>query len=121
MPKFENRVAFVTGGGTGIGLACARAIAAGGGAVMLAGRRESVLRDAAAAIGANAGWVVCDVTDDASVDAAVAATVERFGPLRLAVNSAGMPGVGSVLNSTADELRTVLDTNLVGTFRCLRA
>ncbi len=121
MPHFENRVAFVTGGGTGIGLACARAIAAGGGKVMLAGRREHVLRDAAAAIGANADWVVCDVTSVASVDAAVAAACERLGPLRLAVNSAGRPAAGSVLNSTAPDLLATLDTNVVGAFRCLRA
>jgi len=44
MPRFDSQVAFVTGGGTGIGLACARAIVADGGKVMLAGRRESVLR-----------------------------------------------------------------------------
>jgi NAD(P)-dependent dehydrogenase (short-subunit alcohol dehydrogenase family) len=121
MRRFDGKVAFITGGGTGIGLACARAVAAGGGMVMPAAPREGVLREAAAALGGSAGWVVCDVTDEASVDAAVAATVDRFGPLRLAVNSAGAPGVGSVLNSTADELRVVLETNLVGVFRCLRA
>ena len=121
MHRFENKVAFVTGGGTGIGLACARAIAAGGGKVMLAGRRESVVRDAAAQIGRNADWIVCDVTSDESVDAAVAATGERLGPLRLAVNSAGMPAGGSVLNSTAAEMLATLDTNVAGTFRCIRA
>jgi NAD(P)-dependent dehydrogenase (short-subunit alcohol dehydrogenase family) len=121
MAHFENRVAFVSGGGSGIGLACARAIAAGGGTVMLAGRRDSVLRAAAAAIGVNADWVVCDVTSDAAVEAAVATTVERLGPLRLAVNSAGAASAGSVLNSTAPELLATLDTNLAGTFRCLRA
>jgi NAD(P)-dependent dehydrogenase (short-subunit alcohol dehydrogenase family) len=118
---FDGKVAFVAGGGTGIGLACARAIASHGGTVMLAGRREAVLRDAAAAIGAHAAWVVCDVTSDAAVDAAVAATVERLGPLRLAVNSAGLPAAGSVLNSGAAEMQATLDTNVVGMFRCLRA
>ena len=121
MPRFDHQVAFVSGGGSGIGLACARAIAAGGGRVMLAGRREAVLRDAAAAIGANADWTVCDVTSDAAVDAAVAATIERLGPLRLAVNSAGAAAGGSVLNSTAPELLATLDTNVAGAFRCLRA
>jgi len=121
MPDFTDKVAFVSGGGTGIGLACARAVAAGGGKVMLAGRREQVLRDAAAEIGRNADWVVCDVTSDDSVAAAVAAACERLGPLRLAVNSAGMAAGGSVLNSTAPELLAVLDTNVAGAFRCLRA
>ena len=121
MGRFEEKVAFVTGGGTGIGLACARVIAAGGGKVMLAGRRENVLRDAAAEIGANAAWAVCDVTSDEAVDAAVAATCERLGPLRLAVNSAGAPAAGSVLNSGAPELLATLDTNVAGTFRCIRA
>jgi NAD(P)-dependent dehydrogenase (short-subunit alcohol dehydrogenase family) len=121
MPTFTNQVAFISGGGTGIGLACARQIVAGGGRVMLAGRREQVVCDAAAALGAGADWLACDVTDDASVEAAVAATVEHLGPLRLAVNSAGTAGVGSVLNSTAAELDIVLGTNLVGAFRCMRA
>src|SRR5262249_13055754 len=121
MARFDQRVAFVTGGGSGIGFACARAIADGGGKVMVAGRREQGVRAAAAQLGTHAAAVVCDVTTDEPVQAAVTATVERFGPLRLAVNSAGMPGVGSVLNSTAEELRAVLETNLVGAFRCVRA
>jgi NAD(P)-dependent dehydrogenase (short-subunit alcohol dehydrogenase family) len=114
-------VGFVSGGGTGIGLACARAIVLGGGKVMLAGRRVDVVQGAAEALGPQAGWVKCDVTDDESVDAAVRAAEERLGPLRLAVNAAGMGSIGTVLNaSTADFLQTV-DTNLVGVFRCLRA
>jgi NAD(P)-dependent dehydrogenase (short-subunit alcohol dehydrogenase family) len=121
MPDFSGKVALVTGGGTGIGLACARHVAAGGGTVVLAGRREQVVRDAATTLGERADWVVCDVTSDDSVEAAVAAAVARHGGLHLAVNSHGQPGVGSVLNSTAAELQIVLETNLVGTFRCVRA
>jgi NAD(P)-dependent dehydrogenase (short-subunit alcohol dehydrogenase family) len=121
MARFDGKVALVTGGGTGIGLACARAIAAGGGKVMLAGRRENVVREAAAQIGPAADWIACDVTSDAAVEAAVAATCERLGPPRLAVNSAGTAAGGNVLNSTAAELMTTLDTNVAGTFRCMRA
>jgi NAD(P)-dependent dehydrogenase (short-subunit alcohol dehydrogenase family) len=121
MGRVEKHVAFVTGGGTGIGLACAQAIAARGWRVMLAGRRAEILEAAANTIGEAAAWTVCDVTSDAAVDAAVAATVARFGPLTMAVNSAGAPAGGSVLNSTAVELMGVLDTNVGGTFRCLRA
>lgn len=121
MVDFRDRAAFVTGGGTGIGLGCARALAAAGARVMLAGRRAEVVRAAAEGIGERAAWVVCDVTSDAAVESAIAATVARFGPLRLAVNAAGMPAGGSVLNSSSEELLAVLDTNVGGTFRCLRA
>ncbi len=121
MGTFDGKVAFVTGGGTGIGLACARFLVAGGGRVMLGGRRAEVVRAAAASLGAAAAAVVCDVTDDASVDRAIAATLERFGSLQLAVNAAGTGSIGSVLNSTAADFTRILDTNLTGVFRSLRA
>jgi len=119
--RFDGKVGFVTGGGTGIGLAAARAIVAGGGRVMLGGRREDVVRRAAQSLGSAAAFVVCDVRDDASVEAAVAATLSRLGGLQLAVNAAGVGSVGNVLNSTAAEFSQTVDTNLTGVFRCLRA
>lgn len=121
MTKLDGKIAFITGGGTGIGLACARAIVDAGGSVMIGGRREDVLRAAAADLGERAAFVVCDVTDDASVDAAVAATTERFGALHLAVNAAGMGAIGSVLNGTSADFTRTIDTNLTGMFRSLRA
>ncbi|MBI2723671.1 MAG: SDR family oxidoreductase [Chloroflexi bacterium] len=121
MGRFDGKVAFVTGGGTGIGLACARAVVEGGGSVVLGGRREDVVLAAASALGARAAGVPCDVTDDASVDAGVAAAVERFGALHLAVNAAGMGAVGSVLNSNAADFSRTLDTNLTGVFRSMRS
>ncbi len=120
MGRFEGKVGFVTGGGTGIGLACAREIVAGGGKVMLAGRREEVLACAAAELGTSAAWVRCDVSDDASVEQAVHAAVERWGGLHVAVNSAGMGSIGSVLNADLQEVVRTIDTNLLGVFRCLR-
>lgn len=121
MGRFDGKVGFVSGGGTGIGLACAKAIVDAGGKVMIAGRRAEVLQAAAQSLGSQAAWVTCDVTNDDSVDAAIAATEQKLGPLRLAVNAAGMGSIGTVLNaSTADFVQT-LDTNLVGVFRCLRA
>ncbi|MBI3784136.1 MAG: SDR family oxidoreductase [Deltaproteobacteria bacterium] len=121
MANFSGKVGFVSGGGTGIGLACARAIVAGGGKVMLGGRRESVVQEAAQALGARAAWVRCDVTDDVSVQAAITATEERLGPLSLAVNAAGMGSIGTVLNATTADFAQTLDTNLTGVFRCLQA
>jgi NAD(P)-dependent dehydrogenase (short-subunit alcohol dehydrogenase family) len=118
--RFDDRVAFVSGGGTGIGLACARALVAGGAQVVIAGRREDVLARAAAELGPAASFARCDVTDDDSVEAAVAAAGRR-GPLRLAVNAAGTGNIGSVLNGPAKEFQALIDTNLTGVYRCLRA
>ncbi len=121
MTRFENKVGFVTGGGTGIGLACAQEIVNAGGRVVIGGRREDVLRDAAQALGSNADWVQCDVTNDASVDEAIETVLKRNGGLHMAVNAAGKGGAGTVLNSTSEEFADVLDTNLTGAFRSMRA
>jgi NAD(P)-dependent dehydrogenase (short-subunit alcohol dehydrogenase family) len=121
MANLEGKVAFVTAGATGIGLGCAQEIVNAGGRVMICARREDTLRDAAKRLGERADWVVCDVTDDASVDAAVAATVERFGALHLAVNSAGTGTGGPITEIPTAEFERVMATNLTGAFRCLRA
>lgn len=121
MTRLDGKIALVTAGATGIGLGCAQAIVEGGGRVMICARREDTLEQAAAELGENAAWVACDVTDDASVDAAVAATVERFGGLNAAVNSAGTGTAGPLLETATSEFERVVDTNLTGAFRCLRA
>ncbi len=121
MSDLRDKVALLTGGGTGIGLACAKAIVRAGGRVALAGRRQAVVEAAAVDLGPSAFGVICDVTDQQSVDAAVGRVRERFGALHLAVNAAGMGSAGSVLNSDAEQFSQVVDTNLTGVFRCLRA
>jgi NAD(P)-dependent dehydrogenase (short-subunit alcohol dehydrogenase family) len=117
----SGKVGFITGGATGIGFACARAIVAGGGKVMIGARREDLLRSAAEALGNDAAWVACDVTQDTSVDAAIDTTLERFGGLDVAVNSAGTAGAGPLLQTATDDFARVLDANLTGAFRCVRA
>lgn len=121
MTDLSGKVAFVTAGATGIGLGCARAIVLAGGRVMICARRQETLEQAADQLGENAAWVTCDVTDDASVDAAVAATLERFGALHAAVNSAGTGTAGPLTGTPTSEFQRVIDTNLTGAFRCLRA
>jgi NAD(P)-dependent dehydrogenase (short-subunit alcohol dehydrogenase family) len=88
---------------------------------VLGARRREVVESAAKELGAAAAAVACDVTSDASVDAAVAFAVERFGRLDAAVNSAGVGSGGSVLNGTSAEFAACLDTNLTGVYRSLRA
>lgn len=84
-----GRAALVTGGGTGIGFGCARWLARDGAVVTLAGRRESVLQEAAAQLGDQGRYVVCDVTDDAQVANAVAVAAEPLGRLDVVIGSAG--------------------------------
>ena len=121
MMDLSEKVGFITGGGTGIGLACAKRIVAGGGKVALGGRRTEVVEAAASELGDSALAVQCDVTKQESVDAAVAATVDHFGGLHIAVNAAGIGGAGHILNSTAEQFAVVLDTNLTGVFRSMHA
>jgi NAD(P)-dependent dehydrogenase (short-subunit alcohol dehydrogenase family) len=121
MPDLRDKVGFVTAGATGIGLGCARSIVEAGGRVMICARREQTLEQAADELGPSAAWVRCDVADDASVDAAVEATLEHFGRLDLAVNSAGTGSAAPILTTPSEEWSRVIDTNLTGAFRCLRA
>ncbi len=118
--RFAGKVGFVTAGATGIGFGCARAIVEGGGKVMICARREDSLKQAVGKLGPGASWIACDVTDESSVVAAVATTVERLGPLTLAVNSAGTGTAAPLLETSSQEFERVIAANLTGAFRCLR-
>jgi NAD(P)-dependent dehydrogenase (short-subunit alcohol dehydrogenase family) len=112
---------FITGGGTGIGLACAKAVVAEGGKVAIAGRRVDVLEAAVADIGEGAIPVPCDVTDNDSVVKAIQMAVEENGPLRLAVNCAYQAMVGSVLGTPTELFAMTVESTLTGTYRSVQA
>ena len=120
----KDRVAFVTGGGTGITGGVARALAEAGARVALVSRKLEHLEPAAAAVNENGGEafaVAVDVRKSEEVERAVAATVERFGKIDIVVNGAA----GNFL-CTAEELSpngfgTVVDIDLKGTFNVCRA
>jgi 2-keto-3-deoxy-L-fuconate dehydrogenase len=111
---FDGLVAVVTGGGSGIGLATARLLAA-------RGARVAVLDLDPAAAAAGAEPLVADVTDDASVRAAVAAAADRLGGIDVLVNNAGVGAVGTVEDNPDEEWRRVLEVNLLGVVRTTRA
>jgi NAD(P)-dependent dehydrogenase (short-subunit alcohol dehydrogenase family) len=118
-PRLDGRVAVITGGGRGIGLATAEALAANGAAVLLADRGANLLPAAAERVrrtGARCEAVVCDVREEASVMAMAEAVRREFGKVHVLVNSAGTAIRKNVVDFTLDEWRMVVETNLTGTF-----
>jgi 3-oxoacyl-[acyl-carrier protein] reductase len=118
--RFAGRVAAVTGGARGIGLAVAERITAEGGRVALWDTDEAEAATVAARLGGAAMRV--DVADDASVAAAVAATEASLGPIDILVNNAGITGPnGPVETYDVAAWRRVIDVDLTGVFLCCRA
>jgi len=112
------RVALVTGAGSGIGRAVARALAREGWTLALMGRREAALRETLH----DALALPTDVADEAQVDAAFATLRERFGRLDLLFNNAGIGAPAVPIDElTVAQWRAVVDTNLTGSFLCARA
>jgi NAD(P)-dependent dehydrogenase (short-subunit alcohol dehydrogenase family) len=122
--RLSGKVAFITGGGTGIGRACALAFAAEGAQIALAGRRKEPLAAVTREIessGGNALAVTCDVADRKAVEAAIARVVLHFGHLNVIVNNAGAVMVGTAEETSEEDWSRVLATNLTGTFLVSRA
>lgn len=114
-----TRGAIVTGGGTGIGAAIARRLAAEGYAVCITGRRPEPLDEVAAETGALA--FVADTGDPQDAQGAVEAAKEAFGRLDLLVCNAGIGTGGTVEEQTPEAWDAVLRTNLTGAFLACRA
>ena len=116
-----GRHALVTGGGTGIGLGCARRLAADGATVTLCGRRRDVLDDAVAAIGGRARAVTADVTSEDDVAAAVAAACDDDGRLDVVVaNAGGAATAGPLVLVDRNGWEQTLTLNVTGTWSVIR-
>ena len=109
-PRFPvmARVALVTGGNRGIGLACAQALAAAGFRVAVTSRSGEV---------EGFTTVACDQTDAAQVDAAIAAVEQQLGPVEVLVANAGITRDGLLVRMSEADFADVVDTNLTATWR----
>src|SRR5258708_15285765 len=122
--SFENKVALITGAGSGMGLVTARAFAEAGAAVALADVNESAVRSAAeelVAAGHKAIGIRCNVADEAEVAAMVAQTISTFGRLDAAFNNAGIqsPTV-EMADVSGEEVEHVNGINLRGVWNCMK-
>ena len=113
----SGKHALVTGGGTGIGLAIARALAEQGAQVTITGRRQDVLEKAA---GSNLFAAAMDVTDETQVRTTIADAVARRGPIRICVANAGIAQGNPLHSTTLDTWRNIMATNLDGAFLTIR-
>ncbi len=127
MPRLAGKVAFITGGGGGIGRATAERFAEEGVRVVIADIDDSAgeaAAESARSRGKNSGgdghFVHCDVREKASVEAAIAETIKRFGKLTILHNNAGgsSPNDGPVTEVSEDEFWRVMKLDLFGTFLC---
>ena len=121
----DGRIALVTGAGSGIGKAAAKALANAEFRLALAGRRLDALEETAGETGASDADILCvstDVSDPDSVDALFAKTIEKYGRLDVLFNNAGTNTPGRTIDEISPEdWQKVIDVNLTGSFLCARA
>ena len=118
--ELQGKHAVITGGGRGIGAAIADSLAAAGANVTIMGRTLQVLENKAETLD-NCLAVQCDVTDEASVTAAFAQAVAKYGPVDILVNNAGAAHSLPFKKTDRAHLQNMLDVNLIGPYLCIQA
>ena len=123
MGRLDERVAVVTGGGTGIGKGIARAFAAEGADLVIASRNRARLAETAdelRGLGADVLVVTADVANEGQVVALFEQVVARFGRLDILVNNSGIFERAAIVDMSYEAWRSVVDVNLSGAFLCTR-
>jgi len=139
MGYWRNKVAIVTGGSSGLGLAIAKKLYSEGSTVVLAARAANRLEAATSEVRAaatertfgpgkefgieqrGAVGIPCDITRDEQVASLIASTLDRFGQLDVLVNCAGKSGRGKVLDTTPQQFQEMWELNFLALVRCTRA
>jgi NAD(P)-dependent dehydrogenase (short-subunit alcohol dehydrogenase family) len=124
MSYWQDKVALVTGGSSGLGYSIAEALGAAGAKVVIVGLEPSAVRESAARLEAAGSTVLglqADITRQEDVDRVMADTVGRFGRLDVLVNNAGRTARGKVLDTTPEQFRDLMELNLIALVRCTRA
>ncbi len=119
--KLDGKVVLITGAARGIGAQSARLAAARGARVALVGLEPERLRALAGELGPGHAWFEADVTDQASLDRAVAGTVERLGGIDAVLANAGVANNSTVASSPVDVVARTIEVNLVGVVRTIGA
>jgi NAD(P)-dependent dehydrogenase (short-subunit alcohol dehydrogenase family) len=122
--RYTNKIAIVTGGGTGIGEATARLLAREGAAVVVADLNEASARTVCNDIIAGNGKAAAchvDIRETASVESLFAFARKTFGAAHVMINNAGMGSQKHFLDTPLEMLHNMLNTNVVGTFLCAQA
>ena len=121
MDNMKDRVVLITGPARGIGAAVARRLAQEGARLSLVGLEPERLAELARELGPTHAWFECDVTRQASLDEAVAATVDQYGRIDVVVANAGIASHGTVACTPGDAMARVIEVNLGGVIRTVSA
>ena len=118
--SLRDKVALVTGGGSGIGKAIAKALLAEGCKVIINGRNEEKLNQAKSELGDNVESIVCDVTDEGQVGNTFNGIISNYGKFDILINNAGMAAKAKAHELKYETWKKVINVNLNGAFLCAR-
>jgi NAD(P)-dependent dehydrogenase (short-subunit alcohol dehydrogenase family) len=119
--RLTHKVAFITGGNSGIGFATAKRFIAEGAKVAIVGRSQETLQGAAATLGSNLLPLQADLRDVKAIEAAVEQAVSAFGKIDIVFANAGASGATRIGDTTLDAFNVIIETNLTGVFFTVQA